>query len=424
MSRGIRRVLLALAALVAGASLFPITPIVDLETTRLPEWARLHVSAAYVLLAPFSAGLDALSLLTSSQHVAVGVSLVIGAAVLFTRALRAGMASGSRRLGRAAGLGLVTFLGLFAIYASIAILPRPMARLVLHRDDLLAIDFHSHTDQSHDGRRGFSREANRRWHQAAGFDVAFVTDHGKADDVRGGDPGSDRLVSGRTALMAGVEFATAGVHVVQLTDEAVSMVGAPEVAPVAHGDGAASPGQSMAMTQLPTPVPTRILTLPGRFGPELLTFSGSSAMEYVDAAPRGLEQSRASAAALRDVADRSNVALVAGSNNHGWGRTAAAWSVMQLPGWRHDSVRVLGRRIVGELNTRRRNAVHVVARRGLPASTSTLDDVLILPRLAIMVSRTLTPAERASSLAWLLIPVLIGVLRDRRRTRLTADLAS
>ena len=48
-------------------------------------------------------------------------------------------------------------IGLFMVYVAWAILvPRPMGRLMAQDPDILLIDFHSHTQYSHDGRPSFT----------------------------------------------------------------------------------------------------------------------------------------------------------------------------------------------------------------------------------------------------------------------------
>ena len=61
------------------------------------------------------------------------------------------------------------------------------------------------------------------------------------------------------------------------------------------------------------------------------------AVEANDASPRGLRQSKRDRAQILALADSLDLALVAGSNNHGWGRTAAAWTLIRIPGWQRMS---------------------------------------------------------------------------------------
>ena len=49
-----------------------------------------------------------------------------------------------------------------------------MARLRVGDPDVLVVDFHSHTEASHDGRRGFTDADDRAWHHDAGFDAREI----------------------------------------------------------------------------------------------------------------------------------------------------------------------------------------------------------------------------------------------------------
>ena len=85
------------------------------------------------------------------------------------------------------------------------------------------MDFHSHTNVSHDVRntwmRGFDTEANRRWHTRAGFDAAFITDHNTIEGLR---PGSRGAGSGgqrkHPVLCPGIEVSAWRAHIVLLGD--------------------------------------------------------------------------------------------------------------------------------------------------------------------------------------------------------------
>ena len=95
---------------------------------------------------------------------------------------------------------------------------RPIPRLVAADSALMIYDVHSHTAMSHDGRKGFGADANARWHDRAGFDAAFITDHNvfgayrEWEKDRGGHP---------PRLLAGEELSLNGLHMVVLGNNAV-----------------------------------------------------------------------------------------------------------------------------------------------------------------------------------------------------------
>ena len=118
------------------------------------------------------------------------IGFLIGLAVLYLLG-RVGGAIGRRNRADRRPIGFRVMREVGVLAASVALLlcfvvvglvwHRPMLSLAGTHPDDAVVDFHSHTNVSHDVRdtwmRGFGREANRRWHARAGFDAGFVTDH-------------------------------------------------------------------------------------------------------------------------------------------------------------------------------------------------------------------------------------------------------
>src|SRR5262249_22450630 len=75
----------------------------------------------------------------------------------------------------------VMLLGFLAFLVWVVLIPHPMARLVARDPYTLLIDFHSHSEVSHDGRPGFSAKANMRWDEAQGYNASFITDHNRIE---------------------------------------------------------------------------------------------------------------------------------------------------------------------------------------------------------------------------------------------------
>jgi len=258
---------------------------------------------------------------------------------------------------RVAALALVS---LIAVYATGALVSRPMAaiRLASADSDLVTIDFHSHTSASHDGRTWFTPERNREWHHAAGFDVAYVSDHftfaGATAGVRANPP---RAADG-TVLLSAIECLEGGEHV--------------NVLGVDSADYALFKGRYLAAAALDAavaagrPRPVVIQTIPGALErvprPGMLAVVPVAAIEIADAAPRGLSDGDRNRARILALADTLGLATVSGSDNHGWGRTAAAWSIMRVPGWRTLTPAALGDRIESTIRSDRRHAVRVIER--------------------------------------------------------------
>jgi hypothetical protein len=151
---------------------------------------------------------------------------------------------------------------------------------------------------------------------------------------------------------------------------------------------------------------------------------GVYAIELVDADPRGLRQSGEDREMLLAIADSLNLALVAGSNHHGWGRAAAAWTMFRVPGWRTQSPTEVGREIEDSIRRDRADAGQVVERPRLspgPGREPVLAELLTLPRLMWHVLTSLTLPERLAWLAWVLVAAAIVGIRAGRVTDLPSD---
>ena len=176
--RGLPWFALASIALVVLSAAWAIDPIREATTGGAVAEATLERPAGYVLIAPVSAILDTITLLTVRQHVALLVTLVLGWAAWWWWSRRErdlALPSNRRavRIGARIGIALVMLLGLYAVALMV---PRPMAALRKDELAIVSVDFHAHTKYSHDGRWNWEAEDVRRWHRKAGFDVAYVSD--------------------------------------------------------------------------------------------------------------------------------------------------------------------------------------------------------------------------------------------------------
>ena len=355
----------------------------------LPPDVSLAFPTGYLLLAPLAGIFDTLSLLTVGQHIGFLVSvLLVYLAWRITRG-REGHSWWRIAAVEAAGVTglLLTILG---VYAAGVFVPRPMAFLRVSDPDVLLVDFHSHTNRSHDGRNGFSAGVNREWHRGGGFDVAYVTDHTHVDTALAAAARNPVRAGDGTLMLAGREYIFQRQHVVQLD---------------AHDPSA--PGASPVLIQT-LPNDLSRVPVPGPDGR-----GGVVAIEIVDAAPRGLAQIDRERLRILAVADSLELALIAASNNHGWGWTAAAWSLMRIPDWRAMSPEQLARAIPDQLASKRREAVQVVERSRVHESGPPISFLLSGPRLAVHLLLTLTWPERLSWILWILGLHALGVLIGR-----------
>jgi hypothetical protein len=412
--RGLPWLALAIVALLALSAAWAIDPIRDAATKGRVTEATLDRSAGYLLIAPISAVLDTITLLTVRQHVALVVTflLVWGAWWWLTRRERDLAVPAGRRavlLAARVGVALATIVG---VYVVALLVPRPMAALQKDNLAILAVDFHTHTKYSHDGRWNWDAEDVRRWHRKSGFDVAYVSDHRSFDGAREGWANNPLQSGTETLLLPAIEAVWQGEHVNVL--DADRMYRGILDAALRDVDTEALTLASM----VPGNEPVLIETIPGNLSKVVAAKGrgtpGVRAIEVVDGAPRGLAQSRQQRARILDIADSANIALVAGSDHHGWGHTASAWTLLVLPGWRAVPPEEVSRAISTTQRSGGRGATKVVER-----YVADTDDPALVPFTVPLVAwgmlRTLSVDERVVWLAWIAALVLLARVRTMRR---------
>ncbi|MBT8489217.1 MAG: hypothetical protein HKN72_03280 [Gemmatimonadetes bacterium] len=412
VARRVGAVLVSFLAVTAAISLAPIQDAVSGGPVGFAEQTR---PIAYLLGAPLFGIWDSLSLLSLSQHYAVLATLVALYLGSVSRARRWTVPGRSLRAWavREAGRAGSALLLLVTFYAAGVVLPRPMTGIRLSEPDLVAIDFHSHTHYSHDGWSLFSAARNREWHEGGGFDVAYVTDHYTWAGVDEAARDNPQRVGERTVLISGAEIR---IHrrPTNILGDRSRYLGALDadsvyMDPELLADEARRSGRP----------PTLLYTMPG--GLEwVLPFtadlpSGMIGIEINDGSPRGLEQVRSQRREIIALADSMDLALIGAANLHGWGRTVASWSIMEIPGWQEMTPEGVGDAIEATLHRERRAAVQVLERRMPYHDGSPLLVVTSLPWLTMEHFRMLSLDERASWLLWIAVVVAGMTLRDRRR---------
>lgn len=407
--------LIVVTLLVLASAPFAIPAVRDAATLgALPE-AVLRRPLGYVLIAPVSDVLDLLALLSLRQHIALLLTLLIGYAIWFAwrgRVTPITVKPGRAAVRIAARIGMAV-LAVLAVYAAGVFLPRPMAALDTAAD-LIAVDFHSHTKYSHDGRPDWTPEAVRDWHRDAGFEAAYVTDHRSFEGARDAWANNPGFAGQGTVLLPGIEVVWKGEHVLVLdADRKYRGILTETLRDIDE------PSLVLA-SAIPGNEPMLIETFPGDItrmipaaGPGT---AGVRAIELVDGAPKGLGQTRRERETIVHYADSLNLALVAGSNHHGWGHTAAGWTLMYVPGWRNATPDELSDAIV---NILRRGGVKGtrVAERYVADTESGVKLLLTAPLITWGMLRTLTPDERAAWVAWAVALTLIARVLAWRRPR-------
>lgn len=361
----------------------------DAATRDPATGMRLVYSDPYIWGAPWFDLLDALGILTWPQHVALALTVVV--VHLAVRAWRAWRGRRRPALGREVLLLFATIGGLTLAYATGALVPRPMARLIVFDSDVLVLDLRARSAYADEGRPEFSATWRRRWSSRAGYHAAYIDDARGAREAMAANP--PRAGAGFVALPA-TQAIRAGQPVTQLSPEA------PADTPVLVQ---AIPADLDAATR-------------GEPNAAPLT-----ALEINNGSPHGLAQALADHDRLVHLADSLDLALVAGSNHRGWGSTAVAWTLMRLPGWQRLSPDSLARRIETTLRTERRRATRVVERR-TPELTPGLALAGLGPLLLYELNATLSPSQRLSWICWIwglfhLGPLTTAWFRGRRRLR-------
>ena len=379
--------------------------------------AFLSFSPAYLAFSPIFDVLDAMTLFSARDHVAVLIWVIALFAAWRIMRRRRPTAPAVGRARREAGVATLFALAMLIVYVVGAVVPRPMAQLTIsvgQREDVLAIDVHSHTQYSHDGRPGWTSEDVRAWHRDAGYDVAYISDHRTYEGVERGIANNPLQAGQGTMLLPALEVVWRGEHVnvlnagwryKGLTDPALRDID----------------DQALILAStIPKSEPVLIETFPGSLanmrpahGPGT---SGVRGIEIVDGDPRGLGQTRRERARIVRAADSLDIALVAGSNNHGWGHTAPGWTLLRIPGWRGMAEDSLSTRIDRVLREGGRGATRVVERVG-GTGDGFLSLLLALPVVVWRLMSTLAADQRVMWLIWTWALVLLFRMSGRARRR-------
>jgi hypothetical protein len=414
---------LAVTLLILASALVAVSPIRDAATLEPIGEADLVFSPAYLAGSPFFDTLDTLSLLTVAQHIALLLTVIVGYAAWRVwrrrhKAHRHDVSDGSRLrrpLLREVAFAAAMLLGLVVVYAVGAVVPRPMAALAVRDLDVVIVDVHSHTKYSHDGRSGWEAADVREWHAASGYNAAYITDH---RNYRGAEEGvaANPTVAGQgMVLLSGLEVVYGG--------ERVNVLSAGRVYRGLTTDNLWDiDTTALALASTVTRrEPVVVQTIPAhleRMKPAVGAMtSGVRAIEIVDGAPRGLSQTRGERRRIVQLADSFNLALVAGSNNHGWGRTAPGWTLFRIPAWRSMTPDQLATTIETAIREAGRQATRVVERRVAEADGNPLLVALTVPAVAWRMATTLSTDQRVMWLVWAWGVVAIGFATRLVRAR-------
>ncbi len=392
-------------------AVFSLTPLVDVAHPESSVRASLRTPLAYDVVAPISNVLDALTLLSPAQHVATFALCAVAFLGFWTyRRARPRRAKGLVR----AALGFIG--GTVAVAGIGVVATRPMASLVLANRDLIAVDFHSHTEASHDGRPGFDAERNREWHSSSGFDAAYVTDHRTFEGALSGAARNPARSGDGTVLLPGVELRDGDEHPILIgVDPQRMQITSPDWKGAAvQADGGPVPPMLLLS------MPGNILRIPPNETSGAVRLAG---IEAADGSPRGMAQSARDRDAILALAGKLHLAVVSASDNHGWGRTSPAWSVLRIPGWRGMTPAELDIAIRRTIIAQGSRAIQVIARRTAGPPQNRVEAVAGGIAVALVMMRTMNLPDRLSWIAWswgLCLLSLVSARRNRHNLRARA----
>jgi predicted metal-dependent phosphoesterase TrpH len=398
---------IALTLAVILSSGAAVQPIRDAITGADVAEAYLSRPMGYVAIAPLSGVLDTLVLLSLRQHAA----LLGGAFVVFAL-WRVARAMLTPVTWRNHALALAVFVvSIIATYAAGALLPRPMASLQTDNASIVRVDFHSHTDASHDGR--MSVEDNRRWHEQTGFNVAYITDHGTVAGAERGIGTNPRTAGEGTTLLQSIEVSWTGEHVsipnAQRVYSGLLTQNLRDVDPDALRLGSVIPGREPVVIWHHPRDLDRLRAAEGAGAP------GIRAIEIVNGAPDKMDDIKPKRDQIVALARQHNLALVTGSDNHGWGRAAPGWTLLRIFNWRAMTPDALATQIEAMIRTTGVGATRVVERRVADGTRMLWASVFTVP--ARMLT-TLSSDERVMWVVWTWL--VTGGMWLWRRRRATA----
>ena len=322
-----------------SARLAEAPPLTDPTGAPLPRSIHLIAPWLYLLLAPLFTLWDGISMLSMSRL----RGFLFGLAILYLgwrvgRILWHQYAWSAVPLSRGAigreirlfGISLVLFLGFLAAGA---LWHRPMLGLAGADPVDAVVDFHSHTNVSHDVRgtlmKGYDTEANLRWHRRAGFDAVFITDHNTVAGLRSH--------VGTPARCPGIEVSAWKAHIVLLGDSLPidrKRYNASFPALLELLRTSDSVYGALSVASLPEYEESHWSHL------DSLVSAGLDGFEIVNAAPEANELSRARRDSVIALARETNRFVVGVSDSHGWGATSMVWNLVRVPGWREQGGRL------------------------------------------------------------------------------------
>ena len=313
---------IALLALLLITAFRPLPPLVDAVSGSPPGDVELVLPTTYVILAPLSNTLDALTFFSLGR--AYWALVVWAAALAVWGATRPGTVR------RRVALALIGPVAIVLLSAAAVVLPRPVPRLVAADSVSTIIDYHAHSEASHDGRRGWTIARLAAWHARQGFQASYVTDHNVIFNVPITDP---------VRLLPGVEWSVYRQHV----------VGLGPVQPIVRDSfGSSTPRMLRLFAELERQGAAGIASLPEywrNYADDLdtLVAAGADGFEIVNCAPKALGFPGPRRRQVMALAQHHDRLVVGASDNHGWGQVTCVWNLTRPGAFAFRANRVVAR---------------------------------------------------------------------------------
>jgi hypothetical protein len=312
----------ALVALLLVTAFHPLPPLIDAVTGSMPGDVELERPVLYVVLAPLSNVLDAFTFFSMGR--------AYWALIVWAGALAAWGGTRPGTIRRRFSLALAGPIALVLLGGATVLLPRPVPRLVASDSTITIIDYHAHTEASHDGRAGWTVAKLAAWHARQGFDASYVTDHNVIFNLPITEP---------IRLLPGVEWSVYRQHVIAL--------GA--VRPVVRDSfGTTTPRMLRLFGELERQGALGIASLPEYWRnhwDDLAAFvaAGVHGFEIVNCAPKAIGFPTPLRREVLALAQQHDLVVVGASDNHGWGQVTCVWNLSQAGTHGYRANRVVAR---------------------------------------------------------------------------------
>jgi len=297
---------MALLAILLITAFHPLPPLVDAVTGSAPGDVELVLPTTYVVLAPLSDTLDGLTFFSMGR--------AYWALIVWAAALAVWGATRSSTLRRRIGLALAGPIAIVLLSGAAVLLPRPVPHLVAADSVSTIIDYHAHSEASHDGRRGWTFARLAAWHARQGFQASYVTDHNIIFDTTVTDP---------IRLLPGVEWSVYRQHVVALGP----------VQPIARDSfGSTTPRMLGLFRELERQGALGIASLPEYWRNhfedlDAFVTAGVDGFEIVNCAPKAIGFPTPLRRQVIALAQQRDLVVVGASDNHGWGQVTCVWNL-------------------------------------------------------------------------------------------------